>query len=132
MAQKDAQTAVHPVRQAYNAEGSAAGAGLVGQFIDADLAAAGLPPEGLAAIGGGAAAATWDGAIEVAAWLAGAIEQGGFAEAARILYEQHRTRSPKTDGGHVWRAPALAAQRLARRVLDAAAEAEALAQGVEQ
>ncbi len=122
--QKSSSTA-HPWVQATRAASAARGEVLLDQMIDGDLAAVGLPLTGLAAIGGSFNAGSDEAAaLNVAVWLAGAVKRAGLSEAARHLYEVHRTQS-LLKRGHVFRVADLAAREIARRVLDFVASEEA-------
>lgn len=119
-AQRDPQSSVSPWVQAQRAEQAARGELVVSALVNADLAAADLPPEGIALVGGDEASADWAAALRVAAWLADVMQGAGLSKAAAALYDAQRDRVP-SPGSHAWRARALASRVLARRVLSAAA-----------
>ncbi len=116
----DRSSSAHPWVQANRSVAASRGEVLLDQIIEADLGAIGLPPTGLALIGGATdAGVDQQAALEVAVWLATVIKRAGLSEVARELYEIHREKLRKK-GEHTFRAPELAARELARRVLDVA------------
>lgn len=114
----DKQTNRSPVEAARMMEQAARAERIANLLRDADLAEAGLPPEGLALIGGGPMA-TWTDAQIVAAWMAGVMERAGLADPAGTFFANRLSRVKQQQDPHVWHQHERAARALARRIVAA-------------
>lgn len=120
MADRPASSSVHPYIQARRMGQAMDGERFADAFLDSDLNALGLPPEGLALVGGHPAGLTWDGdggALDVALWLALVLHRTGLLVKVQTLYGS--ATSTHGPGGYVWRAPERAARSLALALGDA-------------
>lgn len=124
------QSSVDPRIQAHRAEKAIRGAALARQYRDADLAAIGLPPAAIAAVGASGRAIDADVARSVAEVLFVLAAFAGLANAAERLFAAMMNNGYADSRAHVFHAPFLARAEMARRLLDHAISVDNTAEAV--